>query len=53
VNEVKHAVERITAQANGELGMFLLPVEDGFAEYVLVRRGDLELLLGTWSEKRA
>ena len=40
------------AQANGETGVLLLPVEDGFAQCVLVRRTDLEMLLATWGEKK-
>jgi hypothetical protein len=52
VSAVKVACERLMAQANGETGLLLLAVEDGFAEFVLVRRADLELLLATWHEKR-
>lgn len=53
MSEIKSACERLMAQSNGETGMLLLPVPDGFAEHVLVRRMDLEMLLATWGEKRA
>ncbi len=51
---VKEACERLIGQAAGQSGMLVLPIENNeLAEYVLVRRGDLELLLATWQEKRA
>lgn len=50
---VKPAVERLMDQARGAAGFVLIPTEDGFAEAVLVRRDDLQLLLATWGEKRA
>lgn len=53
--QVREACERLMDAAQGKAGLLLLPVHeaDGFAEYVIVRRNDLELLLATWGEKRA
>ena len=50
---VKEAVERLLEQAAGRGGLLVLPTEQvgEFAECVLVRRGDLELLLATWEVK--
>ncbi len=53
MNEVRAACERLMDQAQGRSGLLVLPVGDvgEFAECVLVRRGDLELLLAVWGEK--
>lgn len=55
MSQVKAAAERLIGAAGGQVGLLLLPADEpgGLAEYVLVRRGDLELLLATWGEKRA
>ena len=51
---VKEAVARLMGHAAGQSGLLILPIENNeLAEYVLVRRGDLELLLATWGEKKA
>ena len=50
---VKASVERMLDQARGTSGFLLVPTEDGFAECVLVRRDDLQLVLATWGEKKA
>ena len=54
MSAVKEAAERLIGHASGKSGLLVLPIENNeLAEYVLVRRADLELLLATWGEKRA
>ena len=54
IGTVKEAVERLISHAAGHNGLLVLPIENNeLAEYVLVRRGDLELLLATWNDKKA
>ena len=54
MSAIKEAAERLIGHANGKSGLLVLPIENNeLAEYVLVRRGDLELLLATWGEKKA
>ncbi len=54
MSTVAEAAERLMGHAAGQSGLLVLPIENNeLAEYVLVRRGDLELLLATWSNKKA
>lgn len=52
--QVRAAVERLMHQSAGTGGLLVQPTEQAgeFAEMVLVRRADLELLLATWGERK-
>lgn len=54
MNPVKDACDRLIDAVSREQGVIPVDVTGvGLTEYVLVRRGDVELLLATWNEKRA